>query len=245
MIARLCVRYTLACLLLAVASSAAIADDMVIHWNRIHLDAIRADKTPPPMAARNLAIMHTAIYDAVNSFDQTHRPYLVWANAPNKSSVVAAAAGAAHTALVELYPARAAIFDAELDDSLTEIPRGPAKSGAQFGRAVARKILKARRNDGADRVVAYTPGTAPGEWRPTPPAFAPALLPQWPFVTPFAMFAGSQFRPAGPPAADSDAYTASFDEVAVMGSVNSPLRTAEQTEIALFWADGAGSEPPP
>jgi membrane-associated phospholipid phosphatase len=90
-------------------------------------------------------------------------------------------------------------------------------------------------------VVPYTPGTDPGDWQPTPPANLPALAPQWPDVTPFAMSAGSQFRPAPPPALDSAAYRAAFDEVKSLGRADSMTRSEEQTQIARFWNDGLGT----
>src|SRR5262249_5350673 len=98
-----------------------------------------------------------------------------------------------------------------------------------------------RRTDGSDRVVPNTPGTDPGDWQPTPPAFLPALAPQWPDVTPFAMSAGSQFRPAAPPALDSAEYATAFNEVQDLGRAGSTTRTAEQTQIARFWNDGLGT----
>src|SRR5262249_18523566 len=106
-------------------------------------------------------------------------------------------------------------------------------------------ILALRRHDGADRVVSYTPGTAPGDWQPTPTAFLPALLPQWPQVTPFTMTDGAQFRPPGPPPLTSPEYAAAFNEVKALGGRDSAVRTAEQTTIARFWADGAGTATPP
>jgi membrane-associated phospholipid phosphatase len=109
------------------------------------------------------------------------------------------------------------------------------------GQEVARQILEWRSTDGSDRVVTYTPGTDPGDWQPTPPANLPALAPQWPDVTPFAMTSGSQFRPAAPPALDSAEYAAAFNEVQSLGRADSTTRTEEQTQIARFWNDGLGT----
>jgi membrane-associated phospholipid phosphatase len=82
-------------------------------------------------------------------------------------------------------------------------------------------------------------------WVPTPPAFLPYLLPQWGFVRPFAMNSSSQFRPPGPPSLDSQQYAADYEEVKELGAAVGSTRTEDQTEIALFWADGAGTETPP
>src|SRR5262249_14226767 len=108
-------------------------------------------------------------------------------------------------------------------------------------REAARQILQWRSTDGSGATVPYTPGTDPGDWRPTPPANLPALAPQWPDVTPFAMTSGSQFRPAAPPALDSAEYAAAFNEVKVLGRADSATRTEEQTQIARFWYDGPGT----
>ena len=222
------------------------SSDPVLAWNSILLDSVRAEKTPPPYAARDMAIVHIAIYDAVNAIDGGYEGYLTQRNGPNGGSDVAAAAQAAHDALVALYPDRAAIFDSALSSSLAVVPDGAAeKKGIALGRDSAKHILDARENDGADDAVSYTPGTGPDDWQPTPPGFAPALLPQWPDVTPFALDSGDQFRPPPPPSITSDEFTAAFNRVKQLGSIDSTVRTADQTQIALFWADGAGTATPP
>jgi hypothetical protein len=101
-----------------------------------------------------------------------------------------------------------------------------------------------RASDNSDAVVTPPAGGGPGAWVPTPPAFAAYLLPQWGWVAPFAMPAGAHFRPLGPPALDSVAYAEAYNEVKTLGGAAS-ARTPEQSEIALFWADGAGTETPP
>ena len=226
-----------------------MAGDVVLQWNEELLDAVRAERTPPPYAARNMAIVHAAVFDAVNAVDgrSASTPYLNRRGGPKGAArEAAAAAAAAHGTLVGLYPARRGVFDAALASSLAGVPDGPGENkGVALGRSAAQHALASRRHDGADEVVAYTPGTDADDWQPTPPAFAPALLPQWPNVTPFAMASGDQFRPAGPPDITSPEFAAAFDQVKDLGSAASTTRTAEQTEIALFWADGAGTATPP
>jgi len=152
------------------------SSDPVLEWNSILVDAIRAEKTPPPYAARNMAIVHIAIYDAVNAIDGGYEGYLTQRNGPDGGSDGAAAAQAAHDALVALYPDRTAIFDSALSSSLAAVPDGAAeKKGIAVGRDSAKHILAARADDGADDVVSYTPGAGPDDWQPTPPGFAPAL----------------------------------------------------------------------
>ena len=220
--------------------------DVVTEWNSAALDAIRVGHTPPPIASRSLAIVHVSIYDAVNGIARTHEPYLVQSAVPASASREAAASAAAHDALVNLFPAAASSFDALYAAILATIPDGPQKvAGIVWGEFVANQILAARANDGSDAIVLPPGGSGPGVWVPTPPAYFPCLLPQWGFVVPFAMSNSSQFRPPGPPPLDSQRYAADYNEVKELGAAVGSTRTEEQTQIALFWADGAGTETPP
>ena len=220
--------------------------DVVADWNNAALDAIRAERTAPPIASRSLAILNVSIYDAVNGIARTHEPYLVQSAVAASASRKAAASAAAHEALVNLFPASGSSFDALHAAILAGIPNGPQKTaGITWGEFVANQILAARANDGHDAIVPPPGGSGPGVWVPTPPAFLPYLLPQWGFVVPFAMRNSSQFRPPGPPSLDSQRYAADYEEVKELGAAVGSTRTAEQTEIALFWADGAGTETPP
>ncbi len=225
----------------------ALADaDVLTEWNSVALDAIRTGHTAPPIASRSLAIAHVSIYDAVNGIARTYEPYLVQSAVPASASREAAASAAAHEALVNLFPASASSFDALHAAILAAIPDGPQKTaGVVWGEFVANQILAARANDGSDAIVPPPGGSGPGVWVPTPPAFLPYLLPQWGFVTPFAMSSSAQFRPPGPPALDSHRYAADYNEVKELGAAVGSTRTEEQTLIALFWADGAGTETPP
>lgn len=220
--------------------------DVVLDWNATLLNAIASDKTAPPSASRIMAMMHVAIYDAVNAIEQTHADYYVDAKAPKGASREAAAATAAHQILVSLYPKQEAIFNQQLELSLAEVADGQSEiDGIALGAYVAEQILALREGDGSNDAVEYTPEGKPGYWEPTPSGYAPALLPQWRNVKPFAMTSGDQFRPDGPPALDSAEYAAELNQVKELGSINSTTRTAEQTEIAKFWADGSGTFTPP
>src|SRR5207247_6607052 len=137
-------------------------------------------------------------------------------------------------------------FDALHAAILATIPDGTHKAnGIVWGEFVANQILTARADDGWDAVVQPPGGSGPGVWVPTPPAFLPYLLPQWGFVIPFGMSSSSQFRRPGPPSLNSQRYTADYNEVKELGALSGSTRTADQTQIALFWADGAGTETPP
>jgi membrane-associated phospholipid phosphatase len=220
--------------------------DVVTDWNNAALDAIRAGRTAPPIASRSLAILHVSIYDAVNGIDRGHEPYLVPSAVPASASREAAASTAAHQVLVNLFPVNASTFDALHAAILASILDSPHKTaGIIWGEFVANQILAARADDGHDAIVPPPGGSGPGVWVPTPPGFLPYLLPQWGFVVPFAMNSSSQFRPPGPPSLDSQRYAADYEEVKELGAAVGSTRTDEQTEIALFWADGAGTETPP
>jgi membrane-associated phospholipid phosphatase len=220
--------------------------DLVILWNQTLLQAIKTERTPPPLAARNMAMVHIAIYDAVNAVHPICQPYGIAVQPPQGTSARAAAASAAHRVLIDLYPKLAPRFQAILHRSLAGIPAGPSKAdGITLGQFVAAKVLASRKRDGSGKKVRYIPGSGPGLWKPTPPHFLEPLLPQWPKVACFAMRNGSQFRPAPPPALTSAAYTAAYREVKVLGAKHSARRTPDQTRIAWFWADVDGTVTPP
>jgi hypothetical protein len=238
-------RTTIAMLALLSGAAAASASDVVLDWNTAVLDAIQATRANPPRATRAMAIMHTAVYDAVNGIDRRHAPYRV-VTAPPLASMEAAAAQAAHDALLALFPSQSEAFATLLDSSLAAIPAGTARdAGLAHGAAVAAEILQWRATDGSDATKPYEPTPEPGRWRPTPPAFAAPLLPHWSDVTPFGISSGSSFRPPAPPALITTQYAAEFNEVKSLGRVDSPVRTSEQTEIALIWEGGVGTPTPP
>lgn len=232
-------------LLLALLATAARAD-VVTDWNETALAAIRADKTPPPKAARALAILHVAIFDAVNGITQSHERYLASGKPAGAASPEAAVSGAARLVLLRLFPAQQAAIGAVHDKVLAAIPNGPEKNaGVHWGEWAANIILVARSTDGSDEPAIWLPKDASGEWQPTPPASAPALLPQWPKVACFAMTSAKQFMPPRMPALSSAMYAVDFNLTKQLGGKNSTARTAEQTAIAQFWADGPGTVTPP
>src|SRR5262245_20133218 len=219
-----------------------LSADAVIQWNQAVLAAVRNDKPTIGFVTRDLAIVHSAIYDAVNAIDRTSAAFLVPTTAAADASPVAAAAAAGLFTASALFPTDTASFQATYQAILADVPDGAGKSdGIAVGRFVAEQTLIARVTDGANAVVNYTPGTNPGDWRPTPPGFAPAQTPQWPSVTPFALDSGAQFRAPPPPALTSAEYAAGFNEVKDLGRVDSTTRTAQQTEVARFWEAKAGT----
>jgi len=232
--------------LLAAVAGIARADE-VTKWNGVMLDAIRATGAPPPRASRAMAIVSTAVYDAVNSIDRLNHPYAIDTIAPAGTSREAAAAAAAHRALIGLFPTQQAALDNALATSLATIPDGVGKTGGiNLGVYVGEQMLALRSTDGWDASPPpYLGSTDPGKWRPTPPGFAPGLLPAWGNVRPFGVMSATQFVLPGPPGLDSPAYAAAYNEVKEYGRKTGSSRTAEQTEIAKVWAAGAGTVTPP
>ncbi len=214
--------------------------DQVIQWNRILLGILRTPGAQPATIhpTRSMAIMHAAVYDAVNAIVRTHADYVVHLKASRHASAAAAAAAAAHGVLVQLYPNQAAMLDADLAASLAEVPSGPAKDqGVRVGEKAAERIVALRSDDGSGAApIPFTPGTNPGDYQLTPPAFAQPVFTHWRFVTPFTLRSADEFRPAPPPALTSPAYTAAFTEVRDLGAINSTIRTADQTQIGRFWS---------
>jgi hypothetical protein len=223
-----------------------LAAQPVHEWNGLLLDSVRAMRTNPPMASRQMAILNVSIFDAVNGLDEGFKLYHVAGPGPAGASPEAAAIAAGHRVLSALYPARQAIFDQARGEQLAAIPDGSAKQqGVDWGTAVADQILTLRQDDGSSVAVGYEEAPGAGWWIPTPPAFAAPLLPGWGQVRPWTMTHGAQFRVSAPPPVTSPQYFAAFEEVRLLGDSDSPLRTADQTEIARFWDDGAGTQTPP
>ncbi len=225
------------------------AADVVTDWNATLLDTVRARGTPPPVAARNLAITHVAMFDAVNGIHNTHKHYLVRPAASRQASPEAAASAAAHAVLSTLYPLDIASFDALHSDILLAIADGPAKdAGLAWGAEVAAALVAARAGDGASLSAPWPGSEAPGQWRPTVSfggIVRPALLPMWGYVAPFAIQDVGRMRPPAPPELNTRRYAAELNYVKQYGSVDSVARTADQTEIAHFWAYGPGTATPP
>jgi len=229
------------------ATAGSVGATVVADWNVTLLNAVKATSANPPRASRAMAMVHGAVYDAVNGINGPYQPYRVLTPASGNANRTASAAAAAHRVLSSLFPTQQAAFDAQLAASLAQVPDGKAKqNGIAYGQFVADEMLAWRATDHAnDPPPPWPDGVNPGEWRRTPPAFADPLLPHWGSVTPFAMTSGDQFRPPAPPDVDSPEYTAAYNEVKEIGRVDSATRTPEQTDIAKMWAAGAGTVTPP
>ena len=225
-----------------VPTPAVAGADVVTDWNRTMIAGLEAANPPPPLASRIGAIVQTSVFDAVNGIERRYTPVHVAPAAPRGASPAAAAASAAYTALVALLPAQKPAFDQELQATLAQIsddPSDPGQAvvrGLDWGTTVANDILAWRANDGINAVLPpYVPGTAPGNYQPTPPLFGPPAFRQFANMTPFALTSPSQFLPAGPPPLSSARYAQDLQEVETLGSATSTVRTPEQTQTAVFW----------
>ena len=228
----------------------ATALDIVRQWSTTSNDPYqgRIVTAQPPLVARNLAMIHAAMFDAVNAVTGQYQAYKVALPPQVGASPSAAAAASAFEVAKSLYSAvdEIVVWQATLDETLSQVPDGTAKTlGIALGQQVGKAILADRVNDGAKASSTYAPTSEVGKWRRTFPDYLPPLLSQWPTVKPFALTSGDEFRPEAPPAIGSAEYATAVDEVMRLGSFQNSQRTADQTEIALFWADGGGTSTPP
>ncbi|WP_067460329.1 vanadium-dependent haloperoxidase [Actinomadura macra] len=209
------------------SARAAEGRELVIQWNRTLLGIVRTPGAQPATVhpTRNFAIMHTAIADAIGA-------------AGRGGSGQAAGAQAGHDSLAALYPAQRTGLDRQLADELADVPDGPAKdAGIRAGRHAAEAVLADRAGDGSQAVPPpFVPGDRPGDYRPTPPAFAAPVFTHWAGVRPFTLGRGDRFRPRRYPALTSRVYATALNEVEVLGRDTSAARTADQTTQARFWA---------
>jgi hypothetical protein len=238
----------------------------VRHWNQVAIDASGLDHTPvapgenrnfgeqlgPGRASRAMAIVHLAVFEAVNSIEGGYKSYVGLAPAKKGTSLQAAVAQAAHDTLASLFPSQAPSFDSQLADDLSAIQEGGMKNnGIALGKRAAAAILTERANDGSQhsepRVgIEFLTSNDPGKWRQDPISLIPlALGAYWGQVKPFVLERGDQFRAPVPPRIDSPDYATAYNEVKAVGGdgiVTPTTRTAEQTLIGTFWAyDGTPS----
>ncbi len=211
----------------------------VVEWNKALLRIVRTPGAQPSTVhpTRSFAILHAAIYDAVNSIDRTHAPYLIRLS-PRAASQEAAAAAAAHQVLIALYPSFNAELDSRLQQSLAQIPDGARKTkGVRIGQEVADRILALRADGGsAAPPLKFLFGAFPGDYQSTPPNFpAQPQFTNWSHVKPFALERASQFRPGPPPALASDAYSDAFNEIKSLGVANSTAASPDQALTGRFW----------
>jgi hypothetical protein len=234
------------------------ATSSIRRWNLVAMDANAIDHTPPaPDESRifgeqlgpartslAFAIIHIAIFDAVNAIAGGYQSYTgldpVW----SKTSTGAAVAQAAHDTLAAMFPSQTSRFDQLLSEDLGGIPDDAAKAnGIDLGQRAAAAILALRADDGSDRPepqigIDFMTSNKPGKWRRDPVSLSPlALGAFWGEVRPLVLSSASQFRVNPPPALTSDSYTRAFNEVKLLGGdgVTTPTeRTLDQTIAGIY-----------
>jgi hypothetical protein len=221
--------------------------DVVLEWNRAFLKAIQRETTPPPLASRNLAILHVAMFDAVNSIDDRYQSFHLKVSTNTSADIRTGANAAGYAVALGLYPSQRGDFDTLYNELLGAIDLNNASKteGIRIGKAVAEGILNWRSADGSSTSLTYIPRSQPGEWRRTPPYFRPPEMPGWKLVKPFGIKSCSQFRPKGPPKLESREWAEDYNQVKDLGGAESTKRTADQTESAIFWSDFSYTVTPP
>ena len=235
------------------------------HWNSIAIDASGLDHTPvaegegrnfgeqlgPGRASRAMAIVHLAIYEAVNAIAGGHESFTGLDRAPKNASIDAAIAQAAHDTLIEMFPSQADIMRGHMSDELAVLPTNGRMQGFQIGRQAARAVMKLAARDGSAHTeprlgIEFIPSNEPGKWRQDPISKVPlAMGAHWGEVKPFVLESAAQFRVPPPPALDSPEYAVAFDEVKRLGGDGVGTRTErtpDQTQAGIYWAyDGTPS----
>lgn len=225
--------------------SLTVKADAVSDWNAIAQQAAltAGAARPGPAGVIDVAMVHAAIYDAVQAIEGKYEPYYV--DIPGASgSPIAATAKAARDVLVNRFPTQAAALDVTYQNYLTANGILPTDPGLAVGARAAAGIIALRSCDGAFPNPAPPPfvgGTGIGVWRPTPPANSAMNPGPWlGGVTPFLLTRPFQFRSDPPPDLTSRKYARDYNEVKRYGSLNDSWRTPEQTDQAFFWAGNFG-----
>ena len=235
------------------------------HWNSIAIDASGLDHTPltegedrvfgeqlgPGRASRAIAIVHLAIYEAVNAIAGNHESFAGVNRAPRYASIDAAIAQAAHDTLVEMFPSQVEAMNGHMQAEMRVMPRLGLQQGLQIGRRAAKAVMAIAADDGAAHAeprigIEFITSTEPGKWRQDPISKVPvALGANWGKVKPFVLESGAQFRVPPPPALDSPEYAAAFNEAKRLGGDGQVTRTRRrpgQTAAGIYWAyDGTPS----
>jgi hypothetical protein len=213
--------------------------NLVIDGNRTMLTAFATANVPPAAANRLGAIVQAAVFDAVNGVEGRYRPIHVQPAALSDASAQAAAASAYHETLLRLFPAQQGTLDAAYSAAIGSIDDESAQSvtdGAAWGAAVADQVVAWRAADGfAAPPPAYTFSTDPGQWQPTPGGSGPPRFRTLATTQPFVLSSPAQFRPAGPPVLSSARYAQDLNELEARGGLVSSVRTAFETQTAIFW----------
>jgi hypothetical protein len=212
--------------------------DVVTDWNITSGNIVVAAKPPPGAPYRTMAIVQSAVYEAVNAITRRYPPDRVKLDAAPRASVEAAVAAANRATLSKLAPSQQTTIDDASRAALSSIPDGRTKTeGIAVGERAATAILSFCADDGADAPESYRPHTTAGVYVPT----VIPVLSHWPHRRPWIMTSANQFRPGPPPSLSSDVWARDYNEIKALGAKNSTRRTAEQTDVARFWETTAST----
>jgi hypothetical protein len=221
------------------------AANVVTNWNAIASTTIVAKGGKSPAASAVwFAYVSLAEYDAVNAITGQYRPFYYRTEGPPDASIDAAVVAAAHRVLVNYFPAQQSALDSQYSTSLAGITAGSGAitEGVAVGEAAAQAVITARMGDGLEANVPYTPGSGPGAWIPTPPAFAPPVTPWLGQMRPFTMKAPDDFLPDPPPSLSSETYARDYNLTRFYGGTTSNTRSAAEAEIGIFWTEHTGQQ---
>lgn len=221
------------------------ASNVVTDWTGFASTAIvKTGGKGPGASGVWFAYSSLAVYDAVNTITGKYRPFYYHGAAPPNASIQSAVAAAAHRVLVNYFPSQQSTLDDQYMTSLSGIGDADADkaAGIAVGEAAAAALIAARKGDGLEANVPYVPGSGPGVWIPTPPAFAAAATPWLGQMRPFTMVTSADFRPDGPTPLNSEPWKRDYNLTRQLGGVNSVMRTPAESEIGIFWTENTGQQ---
>jgi hypothetical protein len=230
--------------LFALSWSAIQAGSVVTDWNSIASTTIVANAGKNPAASAVwFAYSSLAVYDAVNAITGQYQPFYYRFAAPANASTGAAAVAAAHRVLVNYFPSQQAALDSQYATSLAGVTdSGDKTAGVAVGEAAAMAVINARLRDGLEANISYTPGSGPGAWIPTPPAFAAPAVPWLGQMRPFVLKAAADLLPDGPTSLNSEDWKRDYNLTRIYGGTNSSVRSAAETEIGMFYVEHTGQQ---
>ena len=204
----------------------------IMEWNEVAMKAATTARQTPTMSTRTMAMVHTAMFDAVNGIQPRYQSFKFTGTAPPNALADAASATAAHAVLLKLFPEQRASLDEALTASLAKMPEGQDRAnGAAVGTAAATSLLEWCAEDRVGAVTQYRPITKPGVYVGTTQPFGD----DFGLSRPWLMTKPDQFRPGPPPALTSEMWARDINETKLIGAKTSKSRTPEQTEVATFW----------
>jgi PAP2 superfamily len=232
----LCAAIAAACL----AATSASAGNIVTDWTQIASTTIVKNGGKSPGASSVwFAYASIAAYDAVNAITGQYRPFYYQGSGPANASVDAAVLAASHRVLVNYFPAQKDSLDTSFNSFMAGLAGDPSArdAGVTVGEAAAAALIAARTGDGLEANISYTPGSGPGAWVPTPPAFAAPVTPWLGQMRPFTMSTPGDFLPDGPTPLSSEAWKRDYTLTRLLGGATSTIRLASETEIGVFWTE--------